>query len=196
LPKALGALIDVENRLRAREKRWRRSLVGRLLRKAGLKTAALKALGLAAVARWLPSHLSIGRLFRGDGLAKCIHALLIPIELAGGRTWRDVRTRHMAIQDVLPLIVLPLEDNPILETDRLQRCPTAHAYYDPAEETVKYIPVCSWRLHNRRILQTLAEHYPYRETVPSDDSATVGRRDRQPVPPGHWARTGPIPQSS
>ena len=61
--------------------------------------------------------------------------------------------------DALRVIILPLEDDPILETERLERCPSTHVTYNPKTGEFKYIPVCSWRLHNRQVLGEIAAAY-------------------------------------
>jgi hypothetical protein len=82
-----------------------------------------------------------------------------------GRKSRKVRQRHTNWQDTFQVIVLPLEDNMVLETERLERCPTVHTYLDPQSGELKYIPVCAWRLHNKPILRELAERYPVAASV-------------------------------
>jgi hypothetical protein len=146
LPEVVADLQKVESRLRRWDENgepgsWRRTR-GRLM-----------------ITRCLIRHLRLGRVLKGWGPAKIWHALLFGTELALRLKSREVRRRHLAIQGLLRVIVLPLEDNPILETDRLERCPSAHVYYNPRTDEFKYIPVCSWRMYNKAILQDLAEYY-------------------------------------
>ena len=47
----------------------------------------------------------------------------------------------------------------ILETERLERCPSTHVTYNPKTGEFKYIPVCSWRLHNKQVLSEIAAAY-------------------------------------
>ena len=88
-----------------------------------------------------------------------------PDEATLGKLWR-LFTRlfgrtgsHRRTRGHLTLAILPLEDTHVLETDRLERCPTAQAYYDPKQEKTRFIPLCAWKLHNKRILREIADHY-------------------------------------
>ncbi len=62
-------------------------------------------------------------------------------------------------QGALQLIVLPFEDNYVIETDRLERCPNLHVYLEPATDELKFVPVCAWRLFNKKVMAEIADHY-------------------------------------
>jgi len=156
------AFQELENRLAAREKRWEKSLIGRALGVVRLKRAALAALGAMGVLSLAVRHVRLGRVFKGWGPLKLFHALMGLLEMAVGRSGRKVMARHTNVQGHLQLIILPLEDNQIIETHRLERCPTAHAYYDPRADKVKYVPVCAWRLHNKGVMRDIMDYYAAR----------------------------------
>jgi hypothetical protein len=126
----------------------------------GLKRFMLRVVGGPQVLLLLLRRIRFGRVFKGWGPGKLYHALMAGIELLLGRKSRDVRARRTVFHDVLKVVILPLEDNSVLETERLERCPTVHAYLDPKTDELKYIPVCAWRMHNVQILRELAEKYP------------------------------------
>ena len=62
---------------------------------------------------------------------------------------------------MLQLIVLPFEDRSTLETDRLERCPNAFAFWDPETDRVRTIPVCAWSQHKNAVLQRITAHYSH-----------------------------------
>ncbi len=149
----------LNERLAAREKRWQqgKGLFGRALGALGLRGRVLGLQATAGVLGVLLRHLRLGRVFKGRGPGKLWHALAFIGGLVLGR--RGAGQRHTNLHCVLQVIVLPLEDERVVETERLERCPTTHAYYDPREDRVKYCPVCAWYLHIRTILRGLADYY-------------------------------------
>ncbi|MFW6163295.1 MAG: hypothetical protein ACODAJ_11050 [Planctomycetota bacterium] len=160
LPALAGEdLLPLERRLLAREERWDTSRLGRVLSRLRLKNFALRLLGRLALLRLLPRVFRVGRMFKGKGIGKLGHAFMTALELAVGCKSKKVRRRHMNVHETLPVVILPLEDDPILETERLQRCASVHVYYDPRADEVKYVPVCAWRLHSAKILADLKEAY-------------------------------------
>ena len=160
LPGAAERVMKLEEKLRAREKRWATSLVGRALGAVGLKRFALRTLARLGLGWLLLRLIRFGRILRGRGLGKLYHlgAFLFK-KLILRRKSRQVRAEHLTMLDALRVIILPLEDDPILETERLERCPSTHVTYNPKTGEFKYIPVCSWRLHNRQVLGEIAAAY-------------------------------------
>ena len=154
-----AALIRLEQRLIAREKKWENGLLGRFFGALHLKKTTLKLRGLLQIMSFFAWRLRWGRMLKGWGPVKLFHAAMLPLEVLFGRKPLEVIERHTHVQNSLQVIILPLEDNYVIETDRLQRCPTLHAYFDPETEEAKYIPVCAWRLHNQKILQGIVKHY-------------------------------------
>jgi len=161
-----GSLTDLatafqrlNERLAAREKRWQegRGVWGRVLGALRLRKAVLRFQAMTGVVGTLLGHLRLGRVFKGRGPGKLWHALAFLGGLIARRP--GAGQRHTNMHCVLQVIVLPLEDDAVVETERLERCPTTHAYYDPREDKLKYCPVCAWRLHNRKILRELADYY-------------------------------------
>ena len=165
-------LLELERKLAAREARWKTSLVGRLFGALRLRNAVLRVRGLASIVRVLRRNVRLGRILKGRGPMKILHAIAFPFDLAFARKAYQARGRHLDIDGVLPMITLPLEDDSIIETDRLKRCPCVHVYYDPRLDAVNYVPICSWRLHNKKILRQLSELYAAEK--PKPEPAPVG----------------------
>ena len=159
LTEVIESLVKLENRLLAREKRWKHSLFGRFLGALGLRNFVYRQTGKLGVLKAILPKTRLGRFFKGKGIGKMWHGLMTMAEHTVGCKSRKVRERHMLARDMLRVIILPLEDDPILETERLERCPSVHVYYDPRSGDFKYVPVCAWRLHNKKILADLAEQY-------------------------------------
>jgi hypothetical protein len=104
-------------------------------------------------------HARLGKLLRGRGPAKLWHLAAIPVNLMVGVRSRDVFKRHTTWQGQLQLITLPFEDNQNLETERLERCPNAFAFYDPENDRVNYVPTCAWGHHKTETMRRIAEYY-------------------------------------
>jgi uncharacterized radical SAM superfamily Fe-S cluster-containing enzyme len=113
---------------------------------------------LAAI-RTVGRHMRLSRLLKGRGLGKVGHALGALAGLLLRRKTRRILEAHTTVQDSLQLIVLPFEDQHVLETDRMERCPNAFAFYDPVDERVKTVPVCAWGKHKKAVLRKVSEHY-------------------------------------
>ena len=158
-PDLAAAFVILEERLAAREQRWKTSLLGRTLGALRLRNFVLRQVGRAQIVSLGLRNARLGRLLKGKGIGKLGHALAMVGGLLIRRDSRKLRERHMNAVDVLRIVTLPLEDDPILETERLERCPSVHVYLDPEDGVFKYIPVCAWRLHNKKILHDLAEHF-------------------------------------
>jgi uncharacterized radical SAM superfamily Fe-S cluster-containing enzyme len=86
--------------------------------------------------------------------------LAAPLQLAFGRKSRAVIERHTTVQGILEVLALPLEDPTNIETDRMERCPSAFTYYDPKKDQVCTVPFCTWNtMYRKRALREVAEHY-------------------------------------
>jgi len=151
--------LRLEQRFLAREARWEKSLFGRMLGAVRLRRFTLRMLGLMQIGAAVLPRVRWSRLFRGRGPTKLLHAVAAPLELLVRCKSANVRRRHLNVDSLFRVITLPLEDNPILETERLERCPSTHVYFDPRTETINYVPVCAWRLVNKQILGDLAAYY-------------------------------------
>ena len=160
LPGVAERFLKLEMKLRDREKRWETNAVGRVLNAVRLKGLVLKTLALAGVGWGLLRTVRFTRTLKGRGPGKLYHlgAFLLS-RLILRRKSRDAREKHMNLLDALPIVILPLEDNPILETERLERCPSSHVTYNPKTGEFKYIPVCSWRLHSKQVLGEIVAAY-------------------------------------
>jgi len=159
LPELVKALFPVEARLARRAEALERGLLGRLLQGLGLGKGYLSLRALISVAGTVRRHAWLGRVFKGRGLAKLGHAAVTAAGLMLRRKTRTVLQRHTTLHEVLQVIILPFEDKYVLETDRLERCPNAFAYYDPARDEVRTVPVCAWGRHKPAIMRRIADHY-------------------------------------
>lgn len=156
------ALLQLNQRRTDRVQRWRSSLGGHVLGAMRLKKAALATMGYAELGSLLVRRVRFGRLVKGSGAGKLYHAAMATLELALGRKSRDVR-RHTNAQEGLGIVVLPLEEQSVLETERLERCPSGHVYLDPRENKVIFVPACAWMLHSRTVLRSIADYYAPRD---------------------------------
>jgi hypothetical protein len=130
----------------------------------GKPGALLRARALWAVWRVFRRHGHVGRIFKGKGLGKAYHALAVPLGFLFGRKSQRILERHTNIQGVLQLVILPFEDPSNIETERLEQCPTAFAFWDPKADQVKCVPTCAWGLHKTRVMREIADHYAAQKT--------------------------------
>jgi hypothetical protein len=159
LPEMIDDLLKADRKVAERMKRLDDSAWGRLLGKLRLKKAYTKLRTLATVLRTVRRHVRLGKLLRGAGPAKLWHLVAIPANLVFGVRSREVFRRHTTWQGQLQLITLPFEDNQNLETERLERCPNAFAFYDPENDRVNYVPTCAWGHHKTQTMRRIAEYY-------------------------------------
>jgi len=77
-----------------------------------------------------------------------------------GQRSHKVFSRHTNIQGSLQLIILPFEDWTNVESDRMERCPNAFAYYDPKTDRVGTVPTCAWAVFLKtEVMRGIAESY-------------------------------------
>ncbi len=151
------ALRKVEDRLARRDLN-----VGLVRAKGGKPTfrqRLLKLRTILAVSRVMFRHGRLSRVLKGRGIGKLWHALALPFALAFGRKSQNALERHTNVQGVLQIIVLPFEDRYTLETERLERCPSGFAFWDPRDGEVKHVPVCAWGIHKTEVMKAIRDHY-------------------------------------
>ena len=125
----------------------------------GFKGPWLPLRARLAAYRTVARHVRLSRLLKGRGAGKIGHAAGALAGLLLRRKTRRILEAHTTVQDSLQLIVLPFEDQHVLETDRMERCPNAFAFYDPVEERVRTVPVCAWGKHKKAVLRKVADYY-------------------------------------
>jgi len=152
----------LDQALERREKRWQTAPGGRVLAALRLRKAVLRSLGLAQIALFFARRVRFGRLLKGSGVAKLGHGAMLFAGLLLGRKTRKLLERHTNVQAQLQVVTLPFEDVHVLETDRLERCPSQQAYFDPRTEKVGLVPLCAWNEHKRRVLREVAQYYAAR----------------------------------
>jgi len=145
----LGALLPADGSLSGWRRQW------------------LRIRALAKLARVIVRHARLGACVKGRGLVGLYHALAIPLGFLLGQRSKRVLGRHSRIQGLLQLVVLPFEDKETLETQRLERCPTAFAYYDPRADRVGYVPTCAWPLHKTAVMQGIMDFYREKPAAPA-----------------------------
>jgi hypothetical protein len=151
--------LKVEHRLARRVGELRRSLVGRLLGSDEYRALFLRFWASLFAGRTFLRHVRVSYLLRGKGLGRLCHLLALPLSMIRGARTKTALAQHTTIESVLQLIILPFEDRYTLETDRMERCPSAFAFYDPLEDRVKTVPSCAWLLHKTEPLRMIAEYY-------------------------------------
>ena len=148
-----------------------RSLPGEVLGLLGLRRRFLEAVALGVSFVAGVKHARVGRFFQGRGPMKLLHALAFCAEALVGVKSRWSQEKHTLVQGVLQLIILPFEDRQTLETERLERCPTAFAYYEPWSDRVAHVPTCAWGLHKTEVMRRIADHYAARKPSLQTDRA-------------------------
>ena len=125
----------------------------------GFRRLLHKVLLSAAMVPFIIKHVRIGRVLKGKGPGKLWHAAALLGRVLTGQGRREALADHTNVQGTLQLIVLPFEDNYVIETDRLERCPNLHVYLDPATEELRFVPVCAWRMFNKKVMSGIADFY-------------------------------------
>jgi len=159
LPDLIGSLLAADERIGRLAERLERGAWGRLLGKLGLRKSYLKVRALLTIGRTVHRHLRVGKLLKGRGIGKLWHLLALLAGLVFHAKSRHVMRKHTTWQGMLQVIVLPFEDNSTLETERLERCPNAFAFYDPDSDQVNYVPTCAWSQHKGAVMRRIADHY-------------------------------------
>jgi hypothetical protein len=170
-PQFAREMHELNGHLNARTERWERSLTGRVLGAVWLRRPILRLLAGRDVLKMVRAHMRIGDLFKGKGIGKAWNIAMVALKLPFShkrRKWQAMVDRHMTVDGVLKIIILPLEDDEIVETDRLSRCPSCHPYFDPETDEIRYVPVCSWRMFNKQILHQLSVHYARKAETAAD----------------------------
>ena len=160
VPDVLNALQEMEKRLAQRVKEFESGLASAVLAKMGLKKTALYLMGLQVIIQFMKRHVRLGDLFKGKGFAKLFHIAATFLKLAFRIKRRKVLAQHTNVQAFLEVLVLPFESQHNIETDRMERCPTAFAFVDPRTDEVNFVPVCAWwSIHKSEMMPLIAERY-------------------------------------
>jgi hypothetical protein len=160
------ALLRAEGRLARRAQAVETHRGAQYPDKPTFREKLLRLRALLALAGVLRRHGRPSRFLKGRGLGKAYHALLAGVGAVFGRRTRRLLERHTTLHGVLQIIVLPFEDRSTLETDRLERCPSGFAFWDPADGQVKHVPVCAWGIHKTAVMRRIRDHYSHRATEP------------------------------
>ena len=113
-------------------------------------------IGLMGIMR---KNVRIDRIIKGRGVANLWHLLCILCALTSRARRKKIGKNHLAMYEALQLIILPFEDNSVLETERLERCPNSFAFYNPETEQVDHVPTCAWGQHKTDTMRHIADYY-------------------------------------
>ena len=158
-------LLKAEKKLAQRLRGLETGPFGGFLGAVGLKTFYLRLRAGLSVGRILLRRARVGRFFKGNWPAKLFNMLAFPLRLAMGTRSKTVLACHTTAESTLQIIVLPFEDPHTLETERMERCPSAFAFYDPRTDEVKTVPVCAWGLHKVETMRMVSDFYKTRTPV-------------------------------
>jgi len=139
----------------------------------GLRRFWLQTRAFLAMARLTLRHGRMDRIFKGkSSLRRFFHALALPVGFILGRRTRDLMARHTNVHGFFQLVILPFEDKGNIETDRLEQCPTAFAFYDPVDDQVRCVPTCAWGLHKTPMMRKIADYYGTSKASPATPAET------------------------
>jgi len=119
---------------------WVYMKIGRVFLKHINFNAVIGAKGFSAASRWMKFF---GKLIMGENFL-------------------DVLNQESTIKDIegaLQILLLPFEDDDILETARLEKCSSCFAYIDMKTDTVKSVPFCIWERFKKPIMKEMARKY-------------------------------------
>ena len=159
LPDLVRDLFAVDARLARLRERMGFGEPGRTPPLAGVKRRGLDLRALLVLIGVARRHVRVGALLKGRGLTKLWHALCLVVRTPFRRGLRKAATKHLIPQAMLQIIVLPFEDNQTLETERLERCPNAFAFYDPEAGHANGVPVCAWSQHKVPVMHRITDYY-------------------------------------
>lgn len=114
--------------------------LGRLFLKHWDFNALIGARGFSAFWRWIRFF---GKIVTGNKFWDVFHQET------------TIKNRHGTLQ----ILLLPFEDDDILESERLEKCTSCFAYIDVKTDTVKSIPFCIWEKYKKPIMKEIAKKY-------------------------------------
>ena len=176
---ALRDLMEADKRLGERMARFEKGAFGGLMEKLGLKSAWLKWMGARMATGFGFGHVHLSRLIRGSGPAKIWHALALAVGLPLAKKARTVLEKHTNVHGDLEIIVLPFEDPYNLESDRMERCPSAFGFVNPETGEADSMPMCAWlQIYKNPIMEKIAANYG---SVKHDAEAKAEEAPMEPV---------------
>jgi 7,8-dihydro-6-hydroxymethylpterin dimethyltransferase len=134
----------------------------------GLNRHTAKPIGIyrmivyAGVTRLFLKHWNFGALIGAKGLFAVGRWMRFLGKLIIGRKFWDVFHEETTIKNfkgTLQIVLLPFEDDEILESERLEKCTSCFAYIDVKTDTVKSIPFCIWEKFKSPIMREIAKKY-------------------------------------
>ena len=153
-----GTLADAAKALERADLKFQKMQKGLLARMLGKRYVKFRvALGTFLT---LLGQFRLGRVLKGKGFfGHAWHLACMVLGKLVGRRTRVLMEKHSVVQGVFQMVILPFEDKYTMETERLERCPSAFAYYDPNQDRVYTVPVCAWPLHKSRVFHEVSDFY-------------------------------------
>ncbi|MBU0547373.1 MAG: radical SAM protein [Candidatus Omnitrophica bacterium] len=114
------------------------------------------------LARLLFKHIDLAAVIGKRGFSAFIGWMSFFGKLLIGRNFLGVLSKETTLTDIrgaLQILLLPFEDDDILESARLEKCASCFAYIDLKSDTVKSIPFCIWEKYKQPIMKDIAKEY-------------------------------------
>jgi hypothetical protein len=160
------SIFEVKKDLRKKEKLILKKLnsinnnrIGSILESIGIKKSVNNIIVFVSLGDIFFRSTKIDKILGASGFDAATKVLKILGKIVLGHKPKEVLRQYTKIHNVLPIMVIPFEDNECLESARLERCAAAFTYFEPEEDKVKTIPVCAWGLHKNKALAKVTEYY-------------------------------------
>ncbi len=101
-------------------------------------------------------------LLGAKGFAAMIRWMRIGGKLIWGREFLEVVREETVLKNpnaILEIIILPFEDDYILESERLKQCSSCFGYVDVETDSVKFVPFCIWAKFKNEVMKEIADKY-------------------------------------
>lgn len=141
------------------------NLVGDL-RKVGNEISRHKKIGFLfkikvylAILNILFSNFSFENAVGRKGLSAFLRWVKIISRVLLGHKLKDVIREETDMKGALQIMVLPFEDYDTTEAVRLKMCTSSFVYPENRDGDVKYIPVCAWERHKKKVMKDIAEKF-------------------------------------
>ncbi len=134
----------------------------RMRRHLSKPPAIFKMFVIIGLKRLFLKHWNFGALIGAKGWRAAGRWMRFLGKLIIGRKFWDVFHQETTIKNrkgTLQIVLLPFEDDDILESERLEKCTSCFAYIDVKTDTVKSIPFCIWEKYKKPIMSEIAKKY-------------------------------------
>ncbi|RJP22996.1 MAG: radical SAM protein [Candidatus Abyssobacteria bacterium SURF_5] len=101
-------------------------------------------------------HVKLDRVFSEKGLKKYLGMLRLVLNIRSREKRRRIFEEITGKKSIFRLVVLPYQDRFQHQSQCVERCPVAVGFLDPENDSVRTIPLCSWRRHRSEILSKMS----------------------------------------